>query len=138
MAVNKRKITLPPVCRFTTLSECRQHYPQISQGKDIRFPFMWPLHLRVYIRIVSGFCFMCNITLVNPPFMQFLFLPKRLPPASFGFPSRWTPLPLVNAPYCKAYSGLSPYSLYPCLTHILKRTCLLFSFVTHPTAAGSE
>jgi mono/diheme cytochrome c family protein len=24
---------------------------------------------------------------------------------------------LANTPYCKAYSGLSPYSLYPCLTH---------------------
>jgi hypothetical protein len=29
---------------------------------------------------------------------------------------------LANTPYCKAYSGLSPYSLYPCLTHQISLT----------------
>ena len=33
-----------------------------------------------------------------------------------------TPLLLANTPYCKAYSGLSPYSAYPCLTHIKSDT----------------
>jgi hypothetical protein len=28
-----------------------------------------------------------------------------------------TPLLLANTPYCKAYSGLVPYSLYPRLTY---------------------
>ena len=38
-----------------------------------------------------------------------------------------TPLLLANTPYCKAYSGLSPYSAYPCLTHIIKATNFLIA-----------
>ena len=47
-----------------------------------------------------------------------------------------TPLLLANTPYCKAYSGLSPYSAYPCLTHIIKdgnnlRPLLLINHYTY-------
>src|SRR3954469_8230780 len=44
--------------------------------------------------------------------MQFLFVGsnvcRQLPSDST---SQWTPLLLANTPYCKAYSGLAPYSV---------------------------
>ncbi|HUZ58991.1 MAG TPA: hypothetical protein VMU83_11800, partial [Hanamia sp.] len=44
-------------------------------------------------------------------YIQFLFVGANfcrcLPSDST---SQWTPLPLANTPYCKAYSGLTPYS----------------------------
>ena len=50
--------------------------------------------------------------------MQFLFVsPNVCRQLLSDSPSRRTPLLLANTPYCKAHSGLTPYSLYPCLTH---------------------
>ena len=50
--------------------------------------------------------------------MQFLFVgPNVCRQLLSDSQSPTTPLLLANTPYCKAYSGLSPYSLYPCLTH---------------------
>ena len=54
--------------------------------------------------------------------MQFLFVgPNVCRQLLSDSQSPTTPLLLANTPYCKAYSGLSPYSLYPCLTHQYKR-----------------
>jgi len=53
--------------------------------------------------------------------MQFLFVsPNVCRQLLSDSPSRRTPLLLANTPYCKAHSGLTPYSLYPCLTHKAK------------------
>ena len=50
--------------------------------------------------------------------MQFLFVgPNLCRQLLSDSQSPATPLLLANTPYCKAYSGLAPYSLYPCLTH---------------------
>ena len=70
------------------------------------------------LRTVKGFCFFCNITHITPPNMQFLFVgPNLCRQLLSDSQSPATPLLLANTPYCKAYSGLAPYSLYPCLTH---------------------
>ena len=73
----------------------------------------------VVLCTVKGFCLFGNITRTTTPHMQFLFVGsnvcRQLPSDST---SRWTPLLLANTPYCKAYSGLAPYSRYTCPAHI--------------------
>ena len=73
------------------------------------------------------------------PFMHALYaVPVRragtLPAGFIPFPdirlpsdsaSRRTPLPLANAPYCQARSGLSPPSCCPCRAHHQKTRCKL-------------
>ena len=53
-----------------------------------------------------------NITRIISPCIQFLFVGshicRQLPSDST---SQWTPLLLANTPYCKACSGLAPYSV---------------------------
>ncbi len=65
----------------------------------------------VVLCTVKGFCLFSNITRTTPPYMQFLFVGpnvcRQLPSDS---QSPTTPLLLANTPYCKAYSGLAPYS----------------------------
>lgn len=59
------------------------------------------------------------------PYMQFLFvrpgiclrLRSELAWRQSGSTSRWTPLPSANTSYCKACSGLAPYSYRPCRAH---------------------
>ena len=93
-------------------------YRQISQGKYIRFQSMSPLYLRIAAPYSMGLLLVWQH---HPPlsaYIQFLFvdadLCRQLPSDS---QSPTTPLLLANTPYCKACSGLPPYSLYTCLTH---------------------
>ena len=66
--------------------------------------------------------------------MQFLFVgPNVCRQLLSDSPSRRTPLLLANTPYCKAYSGLSPYSEYPCLTHKITAAMRLRSFLLKHT-----
>src|SRR5215210_7293787 len=84
---------------------------QTSQGKCIRFPFMWPLQLRSCVPYSIGLLFLMQHHPYNYAFMQFLFVSPNvcllLPSDST---SRWTPLHLAKTSYCKASSGLAPYS----------------------------
>ena len=52
---------------------------------------------------------------------RFGSLPAKVPHLDIRLPSdstsRWTPLPSANASYCRARSGLSPPSCYPCRAH---------------------
>ena len=82
---------------------------QTSRSKIFRF---YGCHPCIYVMLLCalvGFCLLRNIT---PPFMQFLFVGshicRQLPSYST---SQWTPLLLANTPYCKACSGLAPYSV---------------------------
>ena len=55
---------------------------------------------------------------------RFGSLPAKVPHLDIRLPSdstsRWTPLPSANASYCRARSGLSPPSCYPCRAHNMK------------------
>jgi len=87
-------------------------YYQISQGKCIRFQFMYPLHLRCDVPY-SNRAFVSlatSPTSIAPP-IQFLFVGSNLCRQLLSdSTSQWTPLLLANTPYCKACSGLAPYS----------------------------
>ncbi len=73
---------------------------QISQGKCNSFH---PCSLCIYVVVSRAVCSdVC----------------RQLPSDST---SRWTPLLLANASYCKVHSGLAPYSYYTCLAHIKKQ-----------------
>ena len=79
-------------------------------------------------------------TLVRPctayyviPVRLFGSLPAKVPHLDIRLPpdstSRWTPLPSVNASYCRARSGLSPPSCYPCRAH--NKNACVFPTCTH-------
>ena len=66
----------------------------------------------VLFRTVWGFCFFCNITHSTTPYMHFLFVgPNLCRQLLSDSQSPVTPLLLANTPYCKACSGLAPYSV---------------------------
>ena len=56
---------------------------------------------------------------------RFGSLPAKVPHLDIRLPSdstsRWTPLPSANASYCRARSGLSAPSCYPCRAHYNKK-----------------
>ena len=86
-------------------------YPRSLRVSISAFHSRGPCIYVVLFCTVWGFCLFSNITHNTPPYMQFLFVGpnvcRQLPSDST---SRWTPLLLANTPYCKAYSGLAPYS----------------------------
>ena len=83
-----------------------------------------------------------NITHIIPPYIQFLFVGshicRQLPSDSA---SRWTPLLLTNTPYCKACSGLAPYSVIIMSGALKVQTTwcgLLINFVNEYLCKSSE
>src|SRR5664279_6237892 len=104
-------LVLTSVLRFGILAcLCRI----ISRSLRVSISAFHSCGLCIYARSVCtvwGFCLLCNITHTTTPCMQFLFVGPnvclQLPSDST---SQWTPLLLANTPYCKAYSGLAPYS----------------------------
>ena len=72
---------------------------QTSQGKCIRFPFMWLLHIRRCIPYSIGLLFLLQHHPYTCAFMQFLFVSPnvcRQIPSRDGHPCSWLRLPTVK------------------------------------------
>ena len=104
-------LALPAVCRFATHS---QHTNITNRSLRVRIYAVCSCSRPIYVvilRTVQGFCFFCNIARITPPCMQFLFVgPNVCGQLLSDSQSPATHLLLANTPYCKAYSGLTPYS----------------------------